>query len=190
MHLRIHLSLVSRISLLTGCDAMFACWKFLRNCSLPIALVYTSFISRSIFLALNTTMHWTYQGNEITNIPEDVVGYVYLITNTTNGRKYIGKKLARFKRSRPPLKGRKNKRRYKVDSDWQDYYGSSDDLTMDVNKLGKDKFTREILFYCKSKAELSYVEAREQFSRKVLETNDYYNGHIRVRVHGKGILKS
>jgi hypothetical protein len=103
---------------------------------------------------------------------------------------YIGKKLARFKRSRPPLKGRKNKRRYKVDSDWQDYYGSSDDLTIDVNKLGKDKFTREILFYCHSKAELSYVEAREQFARKVLETNDYYNGHIRVRVHGKGILKS
>ena len=77
-----------------------------------------------------------------------------------------------------------------LNSDWQDYYGSSDDLTLDVNRLGKDKFTREILFYCKSKAELSYVEAREQFARKVLESNDYYNGHIRVRVHGKGILKS
>ena len=141
-------------------------------------------------MALNMFMHWTYQGNEITNMPEDVVGFVYMITNTTNGRMYIGKKLAKFKRSRPPLKGRKNKRRYKVDSDWQDYYGSSDDLTIDVKKLGKDKFKREILFYCKSKAELSYVEAREQFARKVLESNDYYNGHIRVRVHGKGIIKS
>ena len=171
-------------------DAMFAYWNFKRNYSLPIALVYTSFISRSIFLALNTVMHWTYQGNEITKLPEDVVGFVYEITNTTNGRKYIGKKLARFKRSRPPLKGRKNKRRYKVDSDWQDYYGSSDELTLDVNRLGKSKFTREILFYCRSKAELSYVEAREQFARKVLETDDYYNGHIRVRVHGKGILRS
>ena len=97
--------------------------------------------------------------------------------------------MARFKRSRPPLKGRKNKRRFKVDSDWQDYYGSSDDLTIDVNQLGKNKFAREILFFCYSKAGLSYVEAREQFARKVLESNDYYNGHIRVRVHGKGIIK-
>ena len=141
-------------------------------------------------IVVKTRMGWIYKNAEVTMIPEEVVGFVYLITNTTNGRMYIGKKLARFKRSRPPLKGRKNKRRYKVDSDWQDYYGSSDDLTLDVNRLGKDKFTREILFYCRSKAELSYVEAREQFSRKVLETNDYYNGHIRVRVHGKGIIKS
>ena len=133
--------------------------------------------------------NWIFQNKQITELPAEVVGFVYEITNTTNGRKYIGKKLARFKRSRPPLKGRKNKRRYKVDSDWQDYYGSSDDLTIDVNKLGKDKFTREILFFCYSKAELSYIEAREQFARKVLESNDYYNGHIRVRVHGKGILK-
>ena len=149
-----------------------------------------SLISRSIFLALNTTMHWTYQGKEITNIPEDIVGFVYIITNTTNDRMYIGKKLARFKKSRPPLKGRKNKRRYKVDSDWQEYYGSSDELTIDINRLGKDNFKREILFYCRSKAELSYVEAREQFARKVLESNQYYNGHIRVRVHGKGILNA
>ena len=140
-------------------------------------------------MALNTTMNWLYHGNEITNLPEEVVGFVYQITNTTNGRMYIGKKLARFKRSRPPLKGRKNKRRYKVDSDWKDYYGSSDELTADVLKLGKEKFTREILFYCYSKAELSYIEAREQFSRKVLESNMYYNGHIRVRVHGKTFLK-
>ncbi len=141
-------------------------------------------------IVVKTRMGWIYKNAEVTMIPEEVVGFVYLITNTTNGRMYIGKKLARFKRSRPPLKGRKNKRRYKVDSDWQDYYGSSDDLTLDVNRLGKDKFTREILFYCRSKSELSYIEAREQFSRKVLETTDYYNGHIRVRVHGKGILKN
>ena len=134
-------------------------------------------------------MHWTHNGKDILELPNEVVGFVYQITNTTNGRMYIGKKLARFKRSRPPLTGRKNKRRYKVDSDWRDYYGSSDELTIDVNKLGKENFKREVLFFCNSKAELSYVEAREQFARKVLESDDYYNGHIRVRVHGKGILK-
>ena len=132
---------------------------------------------------------WLYENNVVNELPEDCVGFVYQITNTTNGRMYIGKKLAKFKRSRKPLKGRKNKRRFKVDSDWQDYYGSSDELTIDIKKLGKEKFKREILFYCNSKAEMSYVEAREQFARKVLESNEYYNGHIRVRVHGKGILK-
>ena len=132
---------------------------------------------------------WLYENNVVNELPEDCVGFVYQITNTTNGRMYIGKKLAKFKRSRKPLKGRKNKRRYKVDSDWQDYYGSSDELTIDIKKLGKENFKREILFYCNSKAVMSYVEAREQFARKVLESNDYYNGHIRVRVHGKGILK-
>jgi len=142
-----------------------------------------------MFLSLNTTMQWTHQGKDILVLPEDCVGFVYLITNTTNDRMYIGKKLAKFKRSKAPLKGRRNRRRYKVDSDWQDYYGSSDELTIDIKRLGAENFKREILFYCKSKSELSYVEAREQFARKVLETNDYYNGHIRVRVHGKGILK-
>ena len=132
---------------------------------------------------------WIYEEKPINELPDDVVGFVYQITNTTNDRMYIGKKLAKFKRSRKPLKGRKNKRRYKVDSDWQDYNRSSDELAMDIKKLGKEHFKREILFYCYSKAELSYVEAREQFARKVLESDNYYNGHIRVRVHGKGIIK-
>ena len=87
------------------------------------------------------------------------------------------------------MKGRVNKRRYKVESDWKDYFGSSDALNEDIEKLGKSKFKREIIFYCKSKAELSYIEAREQFARKVLESDDYYNGHIRVRVHGNMFKK-
>ena len=132
---------------------------------------------------------WLYENKEVNELPEDCVGFVYQITNTTNGRMYIGKKLARFRRSRRPLKGRINKRRYTVSSDWEYYYGSSDLLLADVEKLGKDNFKREILFYCKSKAELSYIEAREQFARNVLESNDYYNGHIRVRIHGSGILR-
>jgi len=134
-------------------------------------------------------MTWTYKGKEVVDIPPEFIGFVYLITNTTNDRKYIGKKLTQFKRSKKPLKGRTNKRRYTVESDWKDYYGSSDDLSADVEQLGKDKFKREILYWCTSKSELSYIEAREQFSHKVLESRDWYNGHIRVRVHQKGILK-
>jgi len=134
--------------------------------------------------------NWYYNSEEITELPEKVVGFVYLITNLTNDRKYIGKKLAQFKRTKPPLKGKKNKRRSSVESDWRTYYGSSDDLNEDVEKLGTENFKREILYYCYSKSELSYVEAREQFKYKVLESDDWYNGHIRVRVHGKGILNN
>jgi len=134
-------------------------------------------------------MQWTYQGEPVDNIPEEYEGFVYLITNLTNGRMYIGKKLAKFKTTKPPLKGKKNKRRGHKESDWKDYWGSSDRLQADVAALGEDKFTREILYYCKSRAEMSYIEAREQFDRRVLESDDYYNGIINVRVGGSEKLK-
>jgi hypothetical protein len=133
-------------------------------------------------------MQWTYQGTPIENIPDEIIGFVYLITNITNGRKYIGKKLAKFKKSRPPLKGKTNRRRYEVESDWKDYWGSSDKLNEDVQSLGATNFTREILYYCKSRSELSYLEAKEQFDRRVLETDEYYNGIINVRVGGSKTL--
>ena len=108
----------------------------------------------------------------------------------------MGKKLARFKTLRYKMHTQKNGKKVRkrirgaVPSDWQEYYGSSDTLNLDIQKYGKDKFRREILYYCQSKAECSYIEAREQFARRVLESDQYYNGHIRVRVHGKGILKN
>ena len=128
-------------------------------------------------------MTWLYNNKPRLELPEGCVGFVYMITNQTNNRKYIGKKLARFKKSRPPLKGKTNRRRYTIESDWQDYYGSSDDLSADIEKIGKENFKREILYYCYSKGECSYIEAREQFRHRVLESDDWYNGHIRVRVH-------
>jgi len=133
-------------------------------------------------------MSWLFESNEIEVLPEDCVGFVYLITNLTNNRKYIGKKLARFKTSKPPLKGRKNRRRGTKESDWREYYGSNDELNKDIEQLGTENFRREILYYCNSKAECSYIEAREQFRHKVLESQEYYNGHIQVRVHGSHII--
>jgi hypothetical protein len=139
-------------------------------------------------------MSWLYNNQPVETLPADCVGFVYIITNVTNDRKYIGKKLAKFSRTTQrtiKLKnGTKKKRkvRSKVDSDWQHYYGSSPELLKDIELLGKENFRREILFYCRSKAECSYVEAREQFSRKVLESQDWYNGHIQVRVHCSHII--
>jgi len=138
-------------------------------------------------------MTWTHNNIIVEELPEDCVGFVYLITNKANQRMYIGKKLAKFAKTTYKTITQKNgvkkkkKIRSKIDSDWIEYYGSSIELNKDVEALGKDNFTREILFYCKSKAECSYVEAREQFGRKVLESDEYYNGQISVRVHGSHI---
>ena len=144
-------------------------------------------------------MTWLFESVEVENLPEECIGFVYQITNKISGRKYIGKKLAKFtKTTQKTIKfknGNKKKRKIKskVDSDWRDYYGSSPELHKDIEQLGIENFIREILYYCKSKAECSYIEAREQFSRRVLESDDYYNGIINCRIHGshiKGKLSS
>jgi hypothetical protein len=141
-------------------------------------------------------MSWYYNNTLVETLPEECVGYVYCITNLITGRMYIGKKLAKFSKTTTKtvtLKNgtkKKKKIRSKIDSDWRLYYGSSVELSKDVETLGKENFKREILFYCNSKAQCSYIEAREQFSRRVLESKDYYNGQISVRVHGSHILKS
>ena len=139
-------------------------------------------------------MIWLYEQKQIDILPEDCVGFVYLITNNISGRKYIGKKLAKFSKTTYKVVKLKNgnkkrkKIRSKIDSDWLLYYGSNDQLNKDIAELGSDNFTREILFYCRSKAECSYIEAREQFTHKVLESNDWYNGQIVCRIHGSHII--
>ena len=138
-------------------------------------------------------MIWLYKNTPVDSLPEECVGFVYLITNNQTGRRYIGKKLAKFSKTTyrmVKLKNGKKKRkkiRGKIESDWQTYYGSNTELNADVVRLGVDNFSREILYYCHSKSECSYIEAREQFRHKVLESDQYYNGQISVRVHGSHI---
>jgi len=134
-------------------------------------------------------MNWIYQGKPVKQLPDDCEGFVYLIINLTNNRKYVGKKLAKFKTTKPPLKGKKNRRRGTVESDWRDYWGSSDHLKADVEKLGTENFSREILYFCNSRGLMSYLEAKEQFQRQVLLTDEYYNGIINVRVGSSKILQ-
>jgi len=126
--------------------------------------------------------HWEGVLEESTDLP---YGFIYKITNLTNDKKYIGKKQCQSIRKRPPLKGKKNKRHEKIETDWKTYTSSSNELNKDLEQLGKDNFKFEILRWCDSKWELSYYEARLQFKEEVLLRNDYYNGIINVRIGGR-----
>ena len=125
-------------------------------------------------------MTWIYQGKEFSEIPEGVVGFVYCITNLSDGRCYIGKKSAYFQR----LKKVKNKRnkRLKLESNWKSYWSSSEAVKRDVFLLGEWNFKREIIHLCTNKAQLNYLELREQIDRRVLESDQYYNEQIYCRI--------
>ena len=110
-------------------------------------------------------------------------GFVYVITDLTNNKKYVGKKGFWSKKTLPPLKGKTRKRRSIVESDWKIYYGSSDQVKQILQENGEQSFHREILHLCKSKGEMSYLEAKEQFDRRVLLDDNYYNGIINCKIH-------
>lgn len=132
-------------------------------------------------------MTWLYESKPIDeNILESYVGFVYCISNLEDNKKYIGKKLLKFKKSKQ-VKGKK--KRYLVDSDWRTYWGSNKNLIADVDEIGEGKFIREILRLCKTKGECNYFEARYQFEYSVLEIDSYYNDWIMVKVHRSHIKK-
>lgn len=135
---------------------------------------------------------WIYKGKEFTS--DDIgeyYGFVYRITNTINGHDYIGRKFFHTIKKRPPLKGKKNKRHSKVETDWKTYWGSSEQLLADINTHGKEKFTREIIRLCNTRGETNYCEAYYQFIEGVLLKENNYNGIINIRLGGnsvKGLL--
>jgi hypothetical protein len=118
-------------------------------------------------------MSWQYNGEIFTDVPKGMEGFVYIITNLISNKKYIGKKHFWTRQ-----KNRKTGRRKTEESDWQNYFGSCDELKEDVKLLGKENFTREILYLCPHKKSMSYYETYEQFNRNVLMSEDYYNTNI------------
>ena len=120
--------------------------------------------------------HWICEKFE----PESF-GFIYLITNIKNNRKYIGKKQLQFKKSRR-LKSRKNRKVSYSESDWKTYTGSCRELNEDIEKYGKENFTFEILRFCKSKWELGYEEIKLQIENEVIKNKQYYNGILNCRL--------
>ncbi len=118
-------------------------------------------------------MVWNFNGLEFNDIPDGMEGFVYLIENLTNGKKYIGKKNF-WERRKDPKTGRRKKK----ESNWKNYYGSCDQLNEDVKELGKENFKRDILYLCPHKKSMSYYETYEQFKRNVILKEDYYNTNV------------
>lgn len=124
---------------------------------------------------------WKYKNKYVKEIPEGYVGFIYLITNNLNGWIYVGKKVFNFNRKKKLTKKEKlepeNKRKkckiVTTDSKWEDYWGSSKTLQEDIDKYGKENFTRTIICYCTDKRELTYKEVWWQFKYNVLEVDSY-----------------
>ena len=134
---------------------------------------------------------WSYNGKEFTSeMIEDNMGFVYIVTDKKTKMKYIGKKAFFSKVTKPPLKGKKRKRKSLKESDWKTYCGSSETIKELVEENGLDHFDREILYLCKSKGELNYMELREQVIRDVLlKPDEYHNAFVGGKIHRAHIKK-
>jgi hypothetical protein len=131
-------------------------------------------------------MTWIYEKEPLTEIPEDAIGFVYLITNQANGMQYIGKKNFYFSKTKQ-VKGKK--KRIKVESDWKEYYGSNKSLVEHVSLYGEDKFIREIVHLCKTKGEMTYYETKHIFAVDAVLSEKYYNDWVMCRVRKNHIKK-
>lgn len=133
---------------------------------------------------------WLYE-NKIFNPAEysfeDLAGFVYVITDLENNKKYVGKKNFWAVQRLKPLKGKKRKRVIKKESDWMSYHGSNEEVKYLVEQFGSERFEREILRLCKSKGEMTYFEMKEQFDREVLFSDKYYNEFIGGKIHSKHV---
>jgi len=136
---------------------------------------------------MTTPNHWIFKGKEFID-STGYYGMVYLITHRATGKQYIGRKY--FTKSKIQQKTKtKRKKKMRVESDWQTYYGSSADLLEDVTKYGKDNFSREVLRLCVSRGETNYYEAFEILVRGALLSDKFYNKWVSLKLH-KATLKN
>lgn len=124
------------------------------------------------------------------NVPEDInnwFGFVYLIErlNAKEGERkyYWGCKHLKKVVKLPPKKGFNRKRKVEKESDWRNYYGSSQELLLDIEKYGKDNFKRTILKLCTCKWQLKYEELKLQIENNVLLRDDCYNSIVNLRIN-------
>ena len=130
---------------------------------------------------------WLFEGLEFTSeMVKDYQGFVYLIENTTNGKKYIGKKFFVKPKVLPKTKTRNRRVRTKVESDWKTYHGSSDELLADIE--AGHKVVRSILRLCQTKGECSYYEIKEQLAVDALLKEEYYNGFVGCKIHRRHVI--
>ena len=132
-------------------------------------------------------MTWYYENKPVTTAPEEYAGFVYEIEDTLNQKYYIGKKLLWTTRKLPPLKGKRNKRHRRIETDWQTYWGSSELLNSVRAEIGDQHFKRKILVWCDNRNQMSYYETRLHFEREVLLKDEYYNGIISCRITSRGL---
>ncbi len=134
---------------------------------------------------------WLYQEEKVLEAPEEKYGFVYIITNLETQQKYIGRKILWNTVTKPPLKGKKRKRKIKKESDWKKYYGSSEFIKEDVKALGKERFSREILVFCDNKTEMTFFETMFQWKKNCLYARlpngekEFYNGSISGKFYWK-----
>jgi len=134
--------------------------------------------------------YWVYEGREFTSDDiGDFYGFVYRITNLVTGHDYVGRKYFKTIQKLKPLKGFKRKRKSVKETNWKEYWGSSNRLTADIEELGQENFTREIICLCESRGDTNYMEAKIQFDEEVLLNPENYNGIIAVKI-GVGSVKN
>ena len=132
---------------------------------------------------------WYYENEPYESTPEEYQGFVYLITELDTGKKYIVKKNFWRPKVLPKNSKRSRRVRTRTESDWKRYYGSSEQLQHLVESRGSERFRRDILHLCKTKGEMSYYEAKLQFERDVLLSDEYYNEFIGCKIHSKHLKK-